>query len=70
MNTQSLLGLELGEARAVAESEGFAVRETEVSSRKGVAGNSARVIRARELDDGSIELCYSIFKTDVRYTAE
>lgn len=67
---ERLLGRSLEEALEALEEEGSVVRLVEVSSRKGVLGNSRRVIRARRLCGGEMELCYSVFKTDLRYMAE
>ena len=69
MKPEDLLGRELNETKAALEAEGVQIRAVKVSSRKGVAGNSERVIRVRKLDANSVEICYAVFKTDVRYTA-
>lgn len=68
------VGLELSEALRRLEAEGIECVTVEVSSRKGVRGNEARVIRQRAIksnETGSIvkaELCFSVFKTDVDYS--
>ena len=62
-----VLGFELNRARLLVEQEGAKVCCVEVSSRKGVKGNEARVVRQRILEDGTVELNYSIFKTDDWY---
>ncbi len=66
----SVLGLELLAAVALLEQEGYTVVTTEVSSKKGVAGNERRVIRERSLPDEPgqpkrICLTYAVFSTDV-----
>lgn len=52
-------GFEPEYARKVLEGEGFIVYMKEVRSKKGVNGDSCRVIRQKQLDDGTIELCFS-----------
>lgn len=56
--------MELDRARAKLTAAGYEVVCTEISSRKGVAGNEARVVRQRTLPGGKAELLYAIFKTD------
>ncbi|HWS29133.1 MAG TPA: hypothetical protein VN512_03355 [Clostridia bacterium] len=63
----SVLGLPVAEAVRLLEVEGCAVRLKETRSRKGVNGNEARVVRERVLENGEIELMYSVFKTDHTY---
>ncbi|MEL7607942.1 MAG: hypothetical protein AAGU74_00370 [Bacillota bacterium] len=65
-----VLGFELSRAAQMLRASGYEVCCLEVKSRKGVAGNEARVIRQRPLSDGRIELAYSVFKTDVAYSGE
>lgn len=63
-----LLGLPLEAVRELLVRDGYEVRLVEARSRKGVEGDSLRVIRLRELDDSpvpTIELVYSEFKTVV-----
>ncbi len=62
-----VLGLELQCASHILTREGYCVTCTEVSSRKGVAGNEARVIRVCSLGGNGVELAWSLFKTDVRF---
>ena len=59
-------GFELGYAKEVLESEGFLVYLKEVRSKKGVDGDSRRVVRQRKLDEKSVELCYSVVLTYVK----
>lgn len=63
----SVLGLSLEEAARLLQEAGFAVKLTETRSRKGLAGNEARVVRQRILNSGEVELVYSVFKTDHTY---
>ena len=70
MDIAAVLGLELSLARLRLEQAGYGVEEIELRSRKGLAGDSKRVIRARMREDGRVELCWSLFKTDVRFAAE
>lgn len=65
-----VLGFELCRAVDAINAAGYEVCRMQVSSRKGVVGNEARVIRQRQLTDGLIELAYSVFKTDVAYSGE
>lgn len=63
-----LLGLPLEAVRELLVRDGYEVRLVEARSRKGVEGDSLRVIRLRELGDSpvpTIELVYSEFKTVV-----
>ncbi len=62
-----VLGLELRHARDILAREGLRVTCTEVASRKGVAGNEARVVRVRVAAPGEAELLWALFKTDVNY---
>ena len=59
----SVLGLELSRAAALLEAAGARVETVEVRSRKGVEGDSARVIRQRQRGE-VVELCYAVFKTN------
>lgn len=59
----SVLGLELGQAVELLKSLGYETDCIEVRSRKGLAGNEARVVRQR-ISGGRAELTYAIFKTD------
>ncbi len=63
----SVLGLDLEEASRLLREQGYTLRLTQTRSRKGVEGNSARVLRQRTLSSGEVELVYSIFKTDYTY---
>ncbi len=58
-----VVGLELEKAKGLVEASGFAAATVLVSCRKGAKGESARVIRQREIMDGTVELSYSLFKT-------
>ncbi len=58
-----VLGMPLEGAAALLEQEGLIVRCLEVSSRKGVQGGEARVIRQRMLEGKDVELTFSRFKT-------
>ena len=64
-----VLGLELSNALDLLKSEGYSVRCVGYASRKGVKGNEKRVIRQKIVDDDlkTVEVVYSIFKTDVDY---
>ena len=70
MELDSVLGLELQLACDLLEAEGYRVQTQELRSRKGLDGNEARVIRVCPHDGGSVELCWSLFKTDLRFAAE
>ncbi len=70
MDLYSVLGMELGLARERLEAEGYKVKCCELRSRKGINGDNERVIRVRECGENSVELCWSLFKTDVRFAAE
>lgn len=59
----SYLGLPLDEAVTVLEKKGIKVVTNCVTSKKGASGNENRVIRSRQLVDGSVELVYSQFCT-------
>jgi hypothetical protein len=64
MNLKSVLGLEAGEAEQKLRSEGFEVRRSDYSSKRGVEGaDSERVIRVRAAGNNSIEITVSRFKT-------
>lgn len=65
-----VLGFELHEATDKLAREGYAVTCTQVSSKKGVAGNEARVVRVRRTGERSVELTYAVFRTDVDYLPE
>lgn len=65
-----VLGLELHNAMDILAREGYAVTCAQVSSKKGVLGNEARVVRVRRTGDDSFELTYAVFKTDVDYLPE
>ena len=70
MDIASVLGMELSLAKERLEQAGYTVKETELRSRKGLKGDAARVIRVCARGDGGVELCWSLFKTDVRFAAE
>jgi predicted secreted protein len=65
-----VLGFELHNAMDILAREGYAVTCAQVSSKKGVSGNEARVVRVRRTGDDSVELTYAVFKTDVDYLPE
>lgn len=48
-----------------AEKAGYDVAVVEVSAKKRIDGGEGRVIRQRKLQDGRIELSYSLFHTDI-----
>lgn len=58
-----LLGQPLEKAVSILESKGYCVKTIEARSRKGVEGDSLRVIRITEEADGVILITYSEFKT-------
>lgn len=58
-----VIGLEIEKAQALMENDGFRVCKNLVSCRKGAKGENARVVRQREMEDGTVELSYSLFKT-------
>ena len=66
MSCEQVLGLELSDAVRRLEQAGYTVVCEAVSSRKGMDGNEARVIRQRE-QGRCVKLMYSIFKTDYTY---
>ena len=47
------------------EAEGYRVETVEVRSRKGVNGDSLRVIRVLKLDEKTVQITYSEFLTNV-----
>ena len=57
------LGFEIDLAEKVLTSEGFLVYRVEVRSKKGVDGDSYRVIRQKQTDENTVELCYTCIKT-------
>lgn len=59
--------MELTDAVRALENEGHTVCAVQTASRKGVAGDQKRVVRHRVMPNGSIELVYSVFKTDYSY---
>ena len=59
----SYLGLPLDEAIGILEKNGTKAVPVKVECLKGSFGNEKRVIRSRQLPDGSVELVYSIFQT-------
>ncbi|MBQ9833107.1 MAG: hypothetical protein IJO48_05170 [Clostridia bacterium] len=59
----SYLGLPLDEAKDELEKCGKKVSTVLITCRKGALGNEKRVIRSRQLSDGSVELVYSFFQT-------
>ena len=60
-----LLGLPPEKAAAILEAEGYRVETVEARSRKGVNGDSLRVIRVRKLDEKTVQITYSEFLTNV-----
>ncbi len=62
-----VLGLELARAKDLLAREGYEVAAAQVSSKKGIAGNEARVVRVRRTGELCVELTYAVFKTDVDY---
>ena len=60
------LGLPLDQARRLLTAQGYSVSDMEVRSRKGTEGGELRVVRVRKKDDGTVELGFSRFVTDIR----
>lgn len=60
-----LLGLPPEKAAAMLEAEGYRVETVEARSRKGVNGDSLRVIRVLKLDEKTVQITYSEFLTNV-----
>ena len=60
-----LLGLPPEKAAAILEAEGYRVAPVEARSRKGVNGDSLRVIRVLKLDEKTVQITYSEFLTNV-----
>ena len=60
-----LLGLPPEKAAAMLEAEGYRVETVEARSRKGVNGDSLRVIRVLKLDEKNVQITYSEFLTNV-----
>lgn len=60
----SYLGCELDHAKRALENEGYTVSVREIRSKKGIHGNSKRVIRQRLTDEKSVELCFSCVLTN------
>ena len=60
-----LLGLPPEKAAAMLEAECYRVETVEARSRKGVNGDSLRVIRVLKLDEKTVQITYSEFLTNV-----
>ena len=60
-----LLGLPPEKAAAMLEAEGYRVETVEARSRKGVNGDSLRVIRVLKLDEKTVQITYAEFLTNV-----
>ena len=60
-----MLGFALGDAVSELKKAGYDVAVVEVSAKKRIDGGEGRVIRQRKLQDGRIELAYSLFHTDI-----
>ena len=60
-----LLGLPPEKAAAILAAEGYRVETVEARSRKGVNGDSLRVIRVLKLDEKTVQITYSEFLTNV-----
>lgn len=65
-----VLGFELHNAVDVLTRAGYTVTCAQFSSKKGVDGNEARVVRVCETGEQMLELTYAVFKTDVDYSRE
>lgn len=64
----NVLGFPLEQAIAILEREGYAVETVETRSRKGVEGDSRRVVRCLPLHERSVptvQLVFCEFKTNV-----
>lgn len=59
----SVLAWNLDEATKALEKEGFSVSTREIRSKKGVEGDSKRVIRQRLTDESTVELCFAQIKS-------
>ena len=63
---ESVIGLEVGDAKQRLEGLGFEVRIVEYVSRRGVENaDSTRVLRQKDLGSNTIELAVSHFKTQM-----
>ena len=60
-----MLGFALGDAVSELKKAGYDVAVVEVSAKKRIDGGEGRVRRQRKLQDGRIELSYSLFHTDI-----
>ncbi len=60
-----MLGFALDDAVSELKKAGYDVAVVEVSAKKRIDGGEGRVIRQRKLQDGRIELSYSLFHTDI-----
>ena len=60
-----MLGFALGDAVSELKKAGYDVAVVEVSAKKRIDGGEGRVIRQRKLQDGRIELSYSLFHTEI-----
>ena len=60
-----MLGFALGDAVSELKKAGYDVAVVEVSAKKRIDGGEGRVIRQHKLQDGRIELSYSLFHTDI-----
>lgn len=61
----SVLGMELSAALCLLEKEGLRVQVQEVSCKKGPAGEDKRVVRQKMREDGSAELTFAGFRTEI-----
>lgn len=59
-----VLGMELCEAEATLEKEGYTVCKQEVSCKKGPAGECNRVIRQTLDGDGRVVITYAGFRVE------
>lgn len=67
-NVPNVLGLPLATARAILVREGFTIEADEVRSKKGVEGDSLRVVRQlfdESVDPPMVRLVYCEFRTSV-----
>lgn len=68
-----MLGMELEDAILRLKEAGYTISLTEIRSKKGMEGNSKKVIRANYFLDGKekrANIAYSVFKTDISFNRE
>lgn len=63
---EDLLGLPLEVGTDILDQKGIRYELKEARCNKGTGGSDARIIAVRERQDGSAEILYSFFVTDIK----